>query len=229
MNLGARLKAVADFVPPGAVVADIGTDHAYLPIYLVRRRIALRALACDVHFGPYQAAQKAVLNANLAEAIEVRLGDGITVLQPGEAEVAAIAGMGGATIVDILAKCPETTARFDGLILQPMNAAAPLRRWLTNNRWKIADEALVLDEERLYEVLYATPGEEAACDALLFEIGPRLWEKRPPLLKRHISRLIERSRRVLAGMAASETAKSSEKYRRIAMKIAALEEKLSCL
>lgn len=229
MNLGMRLKTVARFVSRDCILADIGTDHAYLPIYLVKEGIISRALAGDVHTGPYQAAQKAVANANLQKSIEVRHGDGLFIVAPGEADMAVIAGMGGTTIMDILAKCPETTRQLKGLILQPMNAAPQLREWLEQNQWQIADEELIIEEGRLYEVIYAVPGSEKVMDSILYEIGPKLWEKRHSLLLVQLETLLVAAERILGNMSASEAAKNTEKYQKIAEKIKALEAKIACL
>ena len=229
MKLGSRLKTVASFVEKGDIVADIGTDHAYLPIYLARQKIVSRALACDVHSGPYQAARQAVINANLADVIEVRFGDGITIIEPGEADVATIAGMGGTTIIDILSKRPETTVSLKGLILQPMNAAAILREWLVTHEWQIVDEELVVDEDRLYEVIYAKQGHSTMPEPILLDIGAKLWEKRHPMLKEHIENLIGQTNRALRGMENSESAETTPRYQEFKEKIAKLEAKLACL
>lgn len=229
MKLGARLKTVASFVEKDNVVADIGTDHAYLPIYLAGQKIVSRALACDVHRGPYQAAKQAVINANLADVIEVRFGDGITIIEPGEADVATVAGMGGTTIIDILSKRPETTASLKGLILQPMNAAPLLREWLILHGWKIVDEELVVDDGRLYEVMYAKQGSSIMPEPILLDIGMKLWEKRHPLLEEHIQSIIAQINRALCGMENSESKETAPRYQEFKEKIIKLEAKLACL
>ncbi|WP_019553223.1 tRNA (adenine(22)-N(1))-methyltransferase [Propionispira raffinosivorans] len=229
MNLGPRLLSVAKFVPKGSVVADIGTDHAYLPISLVENKIVDKAFACDVHAGPYQVAQKTILAAGVSSQIDVRFGDGITVLSPGEVDVLTIAGMGGALMIDILSKCPRVTADLKGVVLQPMNGAALLRSWLYQNGWKINEEDLVFDEGRLYEVMYAVHGYTAMPEDLLMEIGPMLWQNRHILLRQHIENLLFQSKRVLRGMANSEQAKQSEKYSFVLEKIKELEDRMQCL
>lgn len=229
MNLGARLEAVAAFVPTHSIVADIGTDHAYLPIELIKRGAAVRALALDIHAGPYEAARRAVMRAGLPDHIEVRQCDGMTGLVPGECDTAVIAGMGGMTMVDILSKHPETTARLRTLVLQPMNAAANLRIWLSEHGWRIADEVLAKEEGRLYEVICAQQGVFAGVEDILYDIGPKIWEKRDRLLAVHIENLIRQSKRILSAMGGSETAKGTEKYQSTKDKIECLEEKLACL
>ncbi len=107
MKLSKRLATIAALVPPGGRLADIGTDHAYLPVYLVTEGIVPSAVAGEVNEGPFRAAGEALARVGLADRISLRFGDGLAVLAPGEADTAVIAGMGGQTIVDILAARPE--------------------------------------------------------------------------------------------------------------------------
>lgn len=229
MKLGNRLMAVANFVEKDSVVADIGTDHAYLPIYLVEENIISKAFACDVHTGPYQAAKQAVRNYLLEDKIEVRLGDGICVLKPNEADFLTIAGMGGTTMIEILSAKPEVLAGVKGIALQPQNAASNLRIWLWNNGWRIEDENLVMDEGRLYEIILVKQGEDECKNESLSDIGTILWKKRHPLLKKHIENLVMQSKRILMAMEKSKDAKRSEKYEIEQSKVKVLEERLRCL
>ena len=229
MRLGARLKTVASFVKKGDRIADIGTDHAYLPIYLAKQKLISHALACDVHQGPYQAARQAILHANLADMVEVRFGDGITILKPGEVDLAVIAGMGGTTMVDILSKRPEITASLRGLILQPMNGVGILREWLFTHGWNIIDEELVIEDAILYEIIYAEQGDVALPEPVLLDIGTCLWQKRHPLLRQHIENLIAQTNRILHGMENSNSVNLIPKYQIFKEKIKKLEGKLACL
>ena len=106
MKLDARLQAVLDFVPEGGAVADIGTDHGYLAAALIEEGRAEHVIASDLNLGPCEAARRTVREQNLKEQIEVRQGDGLTVLAPGEVQTACIAGMGGALMADILEAAP---------------------------------------------------------------------------------------------------------------------------
>ena len=229
MKLGERLTAIADLVPRGSRVADIGTDHAYLPVYLITNGIASQAVAGDVHKGPYEAARDTISRSGLSERIDLRLGDGIRILRPGEVDTVVIAGMGGATIIDILSAEPEIVKALSRLILQPMQAAASLRRWLFANGWRVVGEELVEEDGRLYEVMALERGRENTEDAVLLDIGPLLWRERHPLLKQHISNLIAQHKRVVAEMAGSAQASGAPKYREYQQKIAELEEKYACL
>ncbi len=229
MKLSKRLATIAALVPPGGRLADIGTDHAYLPVYLVTEGIVPSAVAGEVHEGPFRSAAEALAGVGLADRIDLRFGDGLAVLAPGEVDTAVIAGMGGATIVEILAARPEVTAALSCLVLQPMQGAGLVRRWLATAGWRLAAEALVEEDGRLYEVIAAAPGTAKEYEPILYDIGPLLWARRHPLLKGHVAALLAQARRVAAEMAASPQAVRSPKYREYATKIAQLEDKLACL
>lgn len=229
MKLGERLAALAAFVPMGACVADIGTDHAYLPIELVLKNIARYAIAGDIHKGPYLAAKENIENLGLAEKISVRYGNGLAVLAPGEVDTVVIAGMGGSLMVEILTSQSPITSSLKRLILQPMIGAATLRRWLIANGWNIIDETLVQDEGRLYEIIVAEQGMTTAYEPILYDIGMILWNKKPKLLALHIKQLIGQTERVLREMATSDVARASEKYIEYNQRLKQLEEKAKCL
>lgn len=229
MKLGERLAALASFVPQGARLADIGTDHAYLPIELVQKGIAISAVAGDVHSGPYQSAQANVENLRLEEKIFVRMGDGLAVLTPGEVDTIVIAGMGAGTIIEILEKRPEVTGVLTRLILQPMIATATIRQWLQANQWNIVDETLVVDDGKLYEIVVAEQGAMPELEPVMYEIGMILWRNKPQLLARHIDHLISQTQRVLSEMAKSATAGCSPKYNEYLEKLKQLEMKRQCL
>ena len=226
MALDARLQAVADFVLPGSRVVDVGTDHAYLALELLRQRGAFQVIAADKNAGPCEAARHTIREAGLEGIIPVRQGDGLAVLVPDEVDTICIAGMGGQLIRDILAAAPEILQGASRLVLQPMNAAAGLRRWLYEQGWQLVDESLAEADGRVYEILAAEPGEAALPEPLLLESGPVLFQKKPPLLRRHIQGLLERERRAAAGMEKSEQARESAAYRVMRDHIRGLEEKL---
>jgi len=227
LRLSARLQAVANLVEGGTTLADIGTDHAYLPIFLVQEKIVSRAVAGEVSLGPYKAAQQAIENAGLQDSINLRLGNGLQVIKPAEIETAVIAGMGGATIINILQSAPEVVASLKRLIVQPMIAAASVRQWFTKNGWQIVDEVLILDDGRLYEIIAAEHGKSAEFENILYEIGPILWDKKPPLLSVHIDQLINQTKRVIDEMTAGKN--FSAKYYEYNEKLRGLEAKKACL
>ena len=227
MHLDDRLQALADFVSEGSRVADIGTDHGYLSIALVQAGKADFVVASDKNAGPFEAATRAVREAGLMDTISVRLGDGLATLQPGEVDTVCIAGMGGVLMTEILEASPEVVAQLTTLILQPQSAAAELRRWLYRKHWHIADESLAIADGRIYEIIKAERGRRKLPEEILLEIGPVLWEKKPPHLRHHIESLLFQQRRVAAGMEKSKRALSSRKYQEVKGRIKELEARLS--
>lgn len=210
MKLPIRLLAIAKLVPRGHKVADIGTDHAILPVYLINENIAQQVIASDLREGPLEAAKKTVRQSRLEEKIELRLGNGLSTIKPGEADVAVIAGMGGGTIKNILEEyvdnCPVTT-----LVLQPMGDSGILRKWLVKNGWKISDEDIVEEDGRLYEIIYAVRGLEETTDKLIISLGPRLIEKKHPLLEKLIEREIESNKKIISAISETENREALEK------------------
>lgn len=225
MNLGERLAAIAQRVPKGTVLADIGTDHAYLPIYLVQNGLVSQVVAGEVNEGPFGAARQMIDRLEMSNQITLRFGNGFAVLEPGEVETVTIAGMGGTSIIEILTARPSVTAYLKRLILQPMVGASLVRQWLVDNGWHISDETLVEEEGKLYEIIVAEPGQSPLFEAVIYEIGPVLWRNKPPLLAKHISQLIKQKQYILAEMNSSPQARQSDKYREYQEKLVRLEEK----
>jgi len=198
-----RLAAVSRFVPKGARVVDIGTDHAYLPVYLAKYGICSKVIATDISAGPLSSAARTVKENDLGEKIELRQGNGLEVIEPGEVDVIIIAGLGGNTIKELLEASPRAISEVKRLILQPMGGEMHLRVWLANHGWRIAAETLVEENGKLYVIEVAEPGREETEDPLLVEIGPRLVEKRDPLLQMYLNELESKYLAVLEGLARS--------------------------
>lgn len=229
MELPKRLAALAAFIPHGSIAADIGTDHAYLPVFLVEQGICRLVIATDLREGPYRSAEHKIKEHALEERICLRMGDGLKPLKQGEVEVVVLAGMGGNTIREILSKSPETLAGIKRLVLQPMTDAGDLRTWLAANGWKFADEELVEDEGRLYVIIAAEQGLEVTHDPVYMELGPRLLEKKSPLLGRHLNSFLVKYERVQAGLALASDPAAKKKAMEIEAKLARLREVASCL
>ncbi len=154
-ELGVRLSAVAARIREGARVADIGTDHALLPVWLLQNGRCPAAVASDIGEGPAAAARRTVSGAGLESAISVRVGDGLASLLPDEADDIVIAGMGGETIAEILSAAPWVADARYRLVLQPMSKPERLRRFLAENGFEIIEEDVVAEGERLYIVMTA--------------------------------------------------------------------------
>jgi tRNA (adenine22-N1)-methyltransferase len=158
-KLSNRLEAVANNIPQGARLADIGSDHAYLPCNVVKKGIVPGAIAGEVAEGPYHSALEQVQSENLTAEISVRKGDGLDVIQPGEVDCITIAGMGGTLISNIL---DRGITKLDGvtrLVLQPNVGSFAVRSWLVDNGWELMKEEILKEDGKIYEILVAERGE----------------------------------------------------------------------
>lgn len=156
-RLSPRLRALAEAVPPGAVVADVGADHALLPAFLVRTGRCPRAIAIDARPGPLAGALRTLRRYGVQGRVELRQGDGLEPLRPGEADVVVIAGLGGETIAGIIAGRPEVAGTVRRWVLQPVRGREALRRYLAGQGWRVV-EGEVAEGRRRYAVMVAEPG-----------------------------------------------------------------------
>lgn len=181
IKLNERLLAVAKLVLPGRPAADIGTDHSYLPVYLVVNSICPAVIATEKARGPFDNACQLVELLSLTRQIDMRLGPGLSVLKPGEAATITLAGMGGHVIRDILEGSPEVAAASQRLVVQPQKNVSMLRRFLQQNGWRITAEDIAFDHGFYYEIIAAEPGAMTLSeDEILF--GPCLLGQPHPLL-----------------------------------------------
>lgn len=223
MHIGKRLETIAGMVPQGSILADIGTDHAYLPVWLLKNGCIKSAVAGDIAAGPCQAARNTVAANNMQNLVQVRMGSGLEVIKIGEVDCITIAGMGASTIISILEANFSVAASAKLLVLQPMAGAASLRRWLCNNGWQLVDEELVDDKPHFYEIIAASRGVSEKYSEADYFIGPVLLKKRHNLLTKQINRQVMLCRQLLANMELSESAKASSKYGELRALQAALE------
>lgn len=161
MELTPRLRTVAELVPHGAAFADIGTDHAYLPVWLILNGVIDHAIAADLRQGPLERARETAEKHSVSERMDFRLCDGLTGVCPNEANTIAIAGMGGETIAHILSCAPWTKGEGITLILQPMSSQPDLRRWLSENGYVIEKERIACEGKNFYNVMLVKAGHEA--------------------------------------------------------------------
>jgi len=154
---------MAGYVDVGERLADIGADHAYLPLYLVREGVSPFVILTDIKTGPLEKARagvdKAVKRGGPPDAYDLRLGDGLAVLAPAEVDTVVIAGLGGETIISILEADPEKTRSFSKFILQPRTRAKMLDAWLEGSCFKIIAKAKAEERGRLCDIIVCTPKE----------------------------------------------------------------------
>ena len=159
-NLSKRLKKIAECVPEGVKLADIGSDHAYLPIFLCQKGRIHQAIASEVSQGPFEHMCSEVEKAGLSESIDCRLGDGLVTLRlEDQVEAVTIAGMGGELIAKILheAYCTQRLQNRPCLILQPNIDEILVRKWLIGHGYRITDEKILEDAGKMYEIIVALP------------------------------------------------------------------------
>lgn len=182
-HLSTRLLAVAEHVPLGARLADIGSDHAYLPAYLgINNRVSY-AVAGEVVEGPYLNALHEIQKEGLAQKVAVRLADGLAAItQEDEIDTITICGMGGPLICHILNEGKDKLARKPRLILQPNIGERQVREWLKEHSYQIITEEIIEEDKHIYEILVAEWQEkttELTDDDYLF--GPFLRKEKSPI------------------------------------------------
>lgn len=192
MKLTDRLLKIASLVTKGKRVADIGTDHGYIPVYLLNKGYIDFAILADVNKGPLENARGEVRHNNLLEKVDLRLGSGIEVLRVNEVDEVIIAGMGGILISELLEAKKEVAHSVDKFILQPMQAQNELRKYLLNNGYEILDEVLVKEDFRIYEIIITKYiGKNTVVeDEIYYEVGKKLIENKDPLLNEFIDKKI---------------------------------------
>lgn len=188
VTLDRRLKQVVAYIPEGSVLADIGSDHAYVPCFAIQQGIVKRAIAGEVNRGPMEAAQAQVALIGATNEIDVRLGDGLAVLKKDEATCVTICGMGGSLISSILEAGKTKLGAVERLVLQPNVDGQHVRLWLLSNGYRLVEETIVEENDKVYEILVGERGEETVYKTgeerewqLLF--GPYLVESRPEPFK----------------------------------------------
>jgi len=200
-----RLQQIADMVIPCKTVADIGTDHGYLPVYLCMKGKAEVAIASDIRKGPLSRADATIARYHMQEKVQTRLGSGADPLSAKEADCIVIAGMGGLMIADILKAHPEVFGQAKQILLQPMSSIPELRSLLFDLGYTILSETLAKEGQKLYHILSVTARKEPdPPTALEFFFGRNLLHDRPE----HFDEYIRKQKRKLTRMA--EGLKQSE-------------------
>lgn len=212
MNLTPRLQAIADSINEFEVLADIGTDHAFLPIYLMQKAKIKKAIATDINKGPIDIAQERIKKYKFEDKIETRQGNGMTVIEPNEADVIVIAGMGGMLIAEIIEQSKSVAMAAKILVMQPMLDSGKLRRYLLQNGFKIFGEELAKEDRKIYEIIWARYTGEMIETTGIMDIGPIIIEKKHLLAKDLIDKKVTELNNIIEKLGLVESELSQKRF-----------------
>lgn len=207
-----RLERVAAHIPAGARLADIGSDHGYLPVALLLRGAIASALAGEVALTPYHAAMRSVRDNGLEQQATVRLANGLAAIEPGDdITVVSLCGMGGETIRDILDAGKAYLSGHERLVLQPNGGEQPLRQWLMDNGYGIVCEEVLRENRFDYEIIVAEPGQAAVYSPEQLYFGPCLLAARSPAFLFKWQRMLRQKQQTLVNFGRAREAVAQEK------------------
>ena len=205
IKLTPRLKTIADEIEKGETMADIGTDHGFLPLYLWEMGVCPHVIMADISKGSLSKAEENCRSLHPDTAFDPRLGSGIEVLDTGEVEAVVIAGMGGILMTGILGADIEKSWSFKKLVLQPRNRIGQLRWWLYNNGFCISNEKLVREGKYICEVLTVVPREIAVTgdlgpDDIEYEFPHKLIDFKNELTEEYLNKKLDLEKLILKSM-----------------------------
>ena len=223
MELSKRLKAVAELVTPGMRLADVGTDHGYIPIYLTEAGVIPSAIAMDINKGPLERAKEHIREHGLEGKIQTRLSDGLKNLQMNEADCMIAAGMGGGLVIRILSEERDTAGSFKELILQTQSEIDSVRKYLTEEGYRIVAEDMVYEDGKYYPMMKAVPcmagaGEIPYSEEEL-EFGRVLLQQAHPVLGQFLEREMEIQNRILSALESQESVRAKKRMEEISYRI----------
>ncbi|XZF74766.1 tRNA (adenine(22)-N(1))-methyltransferase [Bacillus sp. AL-1R] len=232
VNLSKRLKRVFDYIPEGTKLADIGSDHAYLPCYAVLNKRCTSAIVGEITEGPYNSARSTIRQSGLEGIVEARMGDGLEVLEPNEVDVITIAGMGGSLISSILENGKEKLQGVETLILQPNIGAHQIRNWLDKEGYSLVEEDILEEDGKIYEILVASKSNLNSVYGKKKEmeifIGPYLLRDKNEAFKKKWEHEKNNFERILTQLeSAKQTEESVQKMKEIEQKLEWIKEVLS--
>ncbi len=228
IKLSDRLEAIAGLVPPLGGVADVGTDHGYIPVWLAQNGHNGNIFASDINEAPLLHAKMTAAEYGQEKRICFKLCDGLAALDRAKISTVIIAGMGGENIADILSAAPWTKTLRTFLILQPMSKSALLRKWLFDNGYRVLSERLVRDG-LVYEILTAEAGEDEPYSPAELLTGYKELIRSDPLFEIRLDSLIEKTERAVSGLRASSRAEDMERLKQLSTALSSLFELKKCV
>ncbi|WP_323744598.1 tRNA (adenine(22)-N(1))-methyltransferase [Pseudomonas sp. UFMG81] len=227
-TLSMRLERVAAHIPAGARLADIGSDHGYLPVALLRRGAIAAAVAGEVAVTPYESALRTVRDNGLEQQASVRLASGLAAIEPGDGiTCVSICGMGGETIREILQAGKQYLAGHERLVLQPNGGEQALRQWLMDNGYRIVCEEVLRENRFDYEIIVAEPCENVVYSAEQLYFGPLLMAQRSPAFLFKWQRMLRQKQQTLANFARARQPVPEDKVREMTLQARWISELLA--
>ena len=206
-----RLLKVAEMIRNARCVADIGTDHAYVPVYLVLNNLAESAIAMDINKGPLMRAEENIKKFSLTDKIKTRLSDGLKNLEDNEIDTVIIAGRGGVLINSIIERDKDRLTSVKQYILQPMTAVEETRKFLIKNGFTITDERLAKEDEKIYTIILATRGEMKIEKEVNFYVGEHLIKNKDEVLPEFLDGKIYEYKKAINSMKNAKNEETKEK------------------
>lgn len=227
-EISKRLKTVSDEVEYRRI-ADIGTDHAYVPIYLCNMNKIDYAIASDINKGPLEKAEKNIKKYMFENRISTRLGNGLDNINMNEVNTIVISGMGGNLIIDILKNSKELVKNLNQMVLQPQLDVYKLRKYIHSIGFLIKNEEIIIDEGKYYNIINAVLGNEVYQKEEYYVFGKILIDKKSSILKEYIAENITKYNNIIENLYKKDTEKAVKAKIKIEKELILLKEVLNCL
>ena len=226
-GMSKRLLTVAGLVSPGIRLADVGTDHGYVPIYLVKKGIITSAVAIDIGKGPLLRAEEHIRQEGLEGRIRTRLSDGLLGLEPGETDGMVAAGMGGGLVIHILSEGRKQVEKMKEFIIQPQSEIRRVREYLRDAGYRVVQEDMVREDGKFYPVMKAVRGREEDLTEAELEFGKFLLREGHPVLREYLEREERLCHKVLEELENQDTERAVRRAGEIRRRLALLKETVS--
>ncbi len=227
MQLSDRLSKIVSMVTKGLNVADVGTDHGYVPIALVRENISSKVIAMDVNKGPLIKAESNVKEAGLSEYIDLRLGDGLEALKPDEADCVVIAGMGGLLMQRILTEGEDVVEKLQEMVLSPQSDIDVIRRFIEDHGFMIREEDMLIEDGKYYTIIKAVKGSADTYSDIELKFGRCLLQAKDDILFSYLNKQKKLLSGILDNLKEKGTASSINRAEEIATELKHIEKALS--
>lgn len=225
MELSKRLRTIADLVPEGHILADIGTDHGYLPIILLSENKIPSAIAMDINKGPLERAREHMEAAGLSDRMTLILSNGFQNMQPGEAQCAVIAGMGGPLMIRILEEGEAVARSLKTMILSPQSDLEAFRRWILEHDYTIQEEIMIYDEEKYYVVMKVCPlADERSWTRAELRYGKQLIKDNHEVFRHFLEKEERKLAEIRETLCKADTEKAKERLRAVEDELLILSE-----